>query len=167
MELAWGKCRHWLTKLVNGEPTGTTVEIPAPADGTLQLNPTKGDKKEAVIEGGEVEAVKYNKNKYEVQFEIRQGNEDGSPRQKPVEDADGVIEGEYRYVCQPENTDVEGIVIDRCIASCEDSLNMSDGGRWKYTIDAMKPKKGTTVKWAKITAPTEENGSPTIATTNS
>lgn len=162
MELAWGKNRHWLTQLVNGEPTGTTVEIATPADGTLQLNPTKGDKKEAIVEGGDIEAVKFGSNKYEVVFEIRQGNDDGTPRRKPIEDIDGVIEGEYRYVCQPENTDVEGIVIDRCAVSCEDSLNMSDGGRWKYTLAAMKPKSGATVKWAKITAPANSNGAPTI-----
>lgn len=167
MELAWGKCRHWLTKLVNGKPNGTTVEIYTPADGTLQLNPTKGDKKEAIIEGGEVEAVKYNKNKYAVEFEIRQGNEDGTARKKPVEDIDGVIEGEYQYVCQPENTEVEGIVLDRTVVSCEDSLNMSDGGRWKYTIDAMKPESGATVKWNKIVAPTDKDKAPTIVTTPS
>lgn len=159
MELGWGHNRHWLNKLNNGEPTEIYIEIPTPADGTFQLNPTKGEKKEALVEGGDVEAIKYNKNKYDVQFEIRQGNEDGTPRQKPVEDTDGVVPGEYRYISQPENPDVEGIVIDRCVASCEDSANMSDGGRWKYTIDALKPKTGNTVKWRKITV---ENGKPTV-----
>lgn len=154
MELAWGKNRHWLIPLTNGEPDTTkAIELPTPADGTLQLNPTKGDKKEAIIEGGEVEAVKYNKNKYEVVFEIRQGNEDGTPRKKPIEDSDGVIAGEYQYLCQPENINVEGLKIDRCVVSCEDSLNMSDGGRWKYTVDALKPKNGNTVKWALIEDP--------------
>lgn len=159
MELAWGKCRHWLNKLTNGEPSESYIEIPTPADGTLQLTPTKGDKKEALVEGGDTEAVKYAKNKHAVVFEIRQGNEDGTPRKKPIEDEDGVISGEYRYICQPENTNVEGIVIDRCVASCEDSLNMSDGGRWKYTVDALKPKTGTQVKWRKITV---ANNKPTV-----
>lgn len=159
MELAWGKNRHWLNKLTNGEPSETYIEIPTPADGTFQLNPTKGDKKEAIIEGGDVEAVKYNKNKHAVEFEIRQGNEDGTPRKKPIEDEDGVIPGEYRYINQPENPDVEGIVIDRCVVSCEDSLNMTDGGRWKYTIDALKPKTGNQVKWRKITV---ANDKPTV-----
>lgn len=159
MELAWGKNKHWLEKLNNGEPSGEFIEIYTPAEGTYQLNPTKGDKKEALVEGGDVEAVKYNKNKYDVQFEVRQGNEDGTPRKKPIEDVDGVIEGEYRYISQPENVEVEGIVIDRCVVSCEDSLNMTDGGRWKYTIDALKPKTGNTVKWRKITV---ANNKPTV-----
>ncbi len=159
MELAWGKNKHWLEKIANGEPSGTFIELPTPVEGTYQLNPTKGDKKEALVEGGDVEAVKYNKNKYDVQFEIRQGNEDGTPRKKPIEDADGVIDGEYRYISQPENTAVEGIVIDRCVVSCEDSLNMTDGGRWKYTIDALKPKAGNQVKWRKITV---SSNKPTV-----
>ena len=159
MELAWGKNKHWLEKHNNGKPSGEFIEIYTPAEGTYQLNPTKGDKKEALVEGGDVEAVKYNKNKYDVQFEVRQGNEDGTPRKKPIEDVDGVIEGEYRYISQPENVEVEGIVIDRCVVSCEDSLNMTDGGRWKYTIDALKPKTGNTVKWRKITV---ANNKPTV-----
>lgn len=160
MELAWGKCKHWLIPLVNGTPDNTkAIEIPTPVDGTLQLTPTKGDKKEALVEGGDTEAVKYNKNKYQVAFEIRQGNEDGTPRDKPIEDVDGTIDGEYMYLCQPENTDVEGIKIDRCVISCEDSLNMSDGGRWKYTIDVLKPKTGVAVKWDIIEDPTSITGS--------
>ncbi len=155
MELAWGKNKHWLIPLVDGVPDKTkAIVIPTPVDGTLQLNTTKGDKQEALIEGGETEAVKYKRNKYAVEFEIRQGNEDGTPRKKPIEDSDGVIDGEYQYLCQPENPAVEGLEIDRCIVSCEDSLNMSDGGRWKYTIDALTPKEGDTVKWAIITDPT-------------
>ena len=156
MELAWGKNKHWLVPLVNGEPDNDkAISLYTPVEGTLQLNPTKGEKKEGLVEGGEVEAVKYNKNKYEVGFEIRQGNEDGSPRKKPVDDEDGVVPGEYQYLCQPENAEVEGIRIDRCVVSCEDSLNMSDGGRWKYTIDAMKPKTGNTIKWEIIKDPKE------------
>ncbi len=157
MELAWGKNKHWLVPIVNGEPDNSkAIELYTPVNGTLQLNPTKGDKKEGLIEGGEVEAVKYNKNKYNVGFEIRQGNNDGSPRKKPVEDIDGVVSGEYKYLCQPENTAVEGIRIDRCVVSCEDSLNMTDGGRWKYTIDALKPKQGNTIKWEVIEDPKEQ-----------
>ena len=155
MDLAWGKNKHWLRKLSNGENnTNPWIAIPTPAEGTLQLNPTKGTKQEAKIEGGELEAVRYGKNTQQVIFEIRQGNEDGTPRKKPVEDFDGVVPGEYEYLCQPENAEVQGIRIDRCVVSCEDTLNMTDGGRWKYTIDALKPKTGNSVKWEVIEDPT-------------
>ncbi len=158
MELAWGKNKHWLRKL-SKETNNTNPWIPlfTPVEGTLQLNPTKGQKQEAKIEGGEMEAIKYAKNTQQVVFEIRQGNEDGTPRKKPVDDIDGVVAGEYEYLCQPENPEVEGIKVDRCVVSCEDSLNMTDGGRWKYTIDVLKPKTGNSVKWEVIEDPTASN----------
>lgn len=155
MELAWGKCKVWTSKLSNGNPT-TWNEWPTPVENTTNLTPSKGDKKEAKIEGGDNEAVKYNKNTYLAELEIRQGNDDGTPRKKPVEDVDGVVEGEYALRVQPENAEVEGFIFDRCVISCEDSWNSEDGGRWKYTFDALKPKEGNTVKWQVVKDPTFE-----------
>lgn len=152
MELAWGKCRVFTAKLTSGTP-GEYKEWPTPVEDSLQLNPTKGDKLEATVEGGEPEATRRKRNKHEVVFEIRQGNEDGTPRKKPYDDVDGVIDGEFCLLIQPENIEVEGIKIDRCVISCEDSLNMADGGRWKYTFDVLKPTTGNQVKWEKITVP--------------
>lgn len=154
MELAWGKCKVWTSKLEKGKPT-TWKEWPTPVEDSTNLTPTKGDKKEAKIEGGEYEAVKYGKNTYLVELEVRQGNEDGTPRTKPVEDIDGVVEGEYAMKLQPEDATVAGFTIDRCIISCEDSWNTADGGRWKYTFDALKPSEGNTVKWGVIEDPTK------------
>lgn len=152
MELAWGKCRLFVAPLTSGTE-GQYTEWPTPVEDTLQLTPTKGDKQEAKIEGGDLEAVKYKKNTHILELEIRQGNEDGTPRSKPVTDVDGVVTGEYAVMLQPENAQVEGIKIDRCVISCEDSLNMSDGGRWKYTFDVLKPTTGNQVKWQVIEVP--------------
>lgn len=152
MILAWGKPKIWISKLNNGEPT-TWIEINTPVESTTQLTTTKGDKKEAKIEGGDNEAVKYNRSTYLIEFEIRQGNEDGTPRKKPVDDEDGVIEGEYAFKLQPEDKTVEGLVFDKCVLSCEDTWNAEDGGRWKYTVDALKPTKGKTLKWQVVEDP--------------
>ena len=149
MELAWGKAQVQYAKLTGGEP-GTFKAFPYSVDGSLQLTPTKGDKLEANIEGGEPEAVKYKKNTFTLEFEIRQGNEDGTPRKKPIEDEDGVINGEYAIRIMPEDNSVEGIQIDRCVLSLEDSFNTADGGRWKYTVDVLKPKSGNQIKWKVI-----------------
>lgn len=151
MELAWGKAQVQYAKLNNGTP-GEFKAFPYSVEDSLQLNPTKGDKLEATIEGGEPEAVKYKRNKYDLVFEIRQGNEDGTPRKKPIEDEDGVIAGEYALKIRPEDPEVEGIQIDRCVLSCEDSFNTADGGRWRYTVDVLKPNAGNQIKWAKISA---------------
>ena len=47
------------------------IDIPTPVENSTKLTPTKGAKKEAKIEGGENEAVKYAANTYTFEFEIR------------------------------------------------------------------------------------------------
>lgn len=153
MVIGWGKPNIWISKLEGGSPT-TWIKVNTPVENTTTLTTTKGDKKEAKIEGGENEAVKYNRNTYLIEFEIRQGNDDGTPRKKPVEDEDGVIAGEYAFKLQPEDPTVEGVVFDRAVLSCEDTWNAEDGGRWKYSVDALKPSTGNTLKWAVVTDPT-------------
>lgn len=157
MELAWGEQKHWLIPLVDGEPSSDKEKIitlyPI-VDGTMQLNPTKGDKKEAIVEGGDVEAVRYSKNKNQVQFEMRKGLDNGENRKELLEHNDGIVPGEYQYLCQPENPKVEGLKIDRCIVSIEDTYNAADGARWRFTLDALKPKFGNQVKSEIIQDPT-------------
>lgn len=159
MTLSWGKCKIWIAKLVKNESgkwePGEWKAIPTPVENSTQLQTTKGDKKEAKIEGGENEAVKYGRSTYLLEFEIRAGNENGVPREKPFKDEDGVIAGEYALMLQPEDAEVQGIQIDTGTLSCEDTWSSEDGSKWKYTLDALKPASGNTVKWAVITDPTE------------
>lgn len=105
MELSWGKCTIKIGKLQSsGEAPSSWIDIPTPVENSTKLTPTKGAKKEAKIEGGENEAVKYAANTYTFEFEIRAGK----GRRKPVEDTDGVITGEYAVKLQPEDKTVEG-----------------------------------------------------------
>lgn len=149
MEIAWGKPKIWVAPLVSGTP-GEWEELPTPAEGTTTLTPTKGDKKEAKIEGGENEAVKYNRNTYLLEFSIRLGK----GREKPFDDVDGVISGEYAIMVQPEDPTVEGIKIDKCVMSLEDSYSVEEGIMLKYAADVLKPTSGNQVKYEVITDPT-------------
>lgn len=107
-----GKCTIKIGKLQdNGEAPSSWVDVPTPVENSTKLTPTKGQKKEAKIEGGENEAVKYAASTYALEFEIRA--EKG--RKKPIEDVDGVIADEYSIKLQPEDRTVEGIKIDRCV----------------------------------------------------
>ena len=116
MELSWGKCTIKIGKLQSsGEAPSSWIDIPTPVENSTKLTPTKGAKKEAKIEGGENEAVKYAANTYTFEFEIRAGK----GRRKPVEDTDGVITGEYAVKLQPEDKTVEGIIIDRSVLSSQ------------------------------------------------
>lgn len=143
MELSWGKPTIKIGKLgANGAAPTTLIDIPTPVENSTKLTPTKGAKKEAKIEGGENEAVKYAANTYVFEFEIRAGK----GRAKPVEDVDGVISGEYAVKLQPEDSSVEGIIIDRSTMSMEETFDTENGKKWKYTFDVLKPKTGNQVK---------------------
>lgn len=143
MELSWGKPTIKIGKLGDGgKAPSSWIDIPTPVENSTKLTPTKGAKKEAKIEGGENEAVKYAANTYTFEFEIRAGK----GRAKPVEDVDGVISGEYAVKLQPEDPTVEGIVIDRSTMSMEETFDTDNGKKWKYTFDVLKPAIGNQVK---------------------
>lgn len=142
--LSWGMPKLKIGKLgANSEAPTSWIDIPTPVENSTKLTPTKGNKQEAKIEGGDNEAVRYGKNTYVLEFEIRAAK----GRQKPVEDNDGIIEGEYALKLQPEDPTVEGIIIERGVLSMEPTYDTENGTKWKYTLDALKPATGNTVKF--------------------
>lgn len=143
-ELSWGKPTIKIGKnQANGDAPSAWIEIPTPVENSTKLTPTKGSKVEAKLEGGDNEAVRYGKNTFQFEFEIRAAK----GRKKPVEDNDGVIEGEFSLKLQPENPTVEGVVIDRGTLSMEPTFDTENGTKWKYTLDVLKPKSGNSVKF--------------------
>lgn len=148
-EVNWGLPRQFVKKL--GDPTVKIIEIYRPVESSTQLTTTKGEKKEAKIEGGENEAVKYNKNTYALATAVRQLTEDGKHRPKPLPDSDGIIEGEYEYWLQPEDPTAIGMHMARCKISVEDNWNATDGGNWTYTFDAIKDGTKDQVEWGTVT----------------
>lgn len=143
-ELSWGKPKIEFGKVGadGAAPTTWTVLPYVPVENSTKLTPTKGNKFEAKVEGGEVEAVKYGKNSYSFEFEIRAAK----GRTKPIEDEDGVVNDEYAIRLTPENPECEGILIDRSVASVEDTFDTQEGKKWKYVFDVLKPKSGKQVK---------------------
>lgn len=153
-QLAWGRPTIEFGKCgADGTaPTEWKKLEYVPVENSTKLNTTKGDKKEAKVEGGEVEAVKYGKNTYSLEFEVRAAK----GRTKPIEDEDGVVHGEYAVRLTPEDSTVEGILIDRSIVSVEDTFGTEEGKKWKYTFDVLKPAEGNQVKPYTAPAPTPE-----------
>ncbi|WP_294470914.1 hypothetical protein [uncultured Bacteroides sp.] len=143
-QLSWGKPTIEFGKCgANGAlPTEWTKLSCDPVEGSTKLTPTKGEKKEAKVEGGENEAVKYARNTYAFEFEIRAAK----GRVKPILDSDGVVEGEYAFRVTPEDATCEGILIERSIVSLEESYDTAEGRKWKYTVDVLKPNEGNQVK---------------------
>lgn len=152
--LGWGKPRIFYSLLGDNDATTTWHEMPTPAEGTSELQTTKGDKQEAKIEGGENEDVRYAKSTYVFSFDIRAAK----GRTKPIPDSDGLVTGNYAICVQPEDPTVNGFKMSRTTVSVENLFNTSEGGVWRYTFDALKPADNSDqVKWGVITV-TESGG---------
>lgn len=95
--LAWGKPRIFVKDL--DEASAKWKEVPTPVENSTQLTPTKGDKKEAKVEGGENEDVRYSKNTYALAYQIRIAK----GKVMPFEHDDGIIAHNYAVAVQPED----------------------------------------------------------------
>lgn len=144
--LSWGKPTIKVKKL--GDESSTAVEFKTPVEDSTQLTTSKGDKTEAKVEGGGIEAVKYKRNTYALEFTIRLAKGE----KKPIDDLDGVISGEYSLELTPEEAGAVGITMERCILSVEDAYTSADGITLKYTADAMIPEdNGAQVTYTNLT----------------
>lgn len=152
--LSWGKPTIEFGKCgADGAAPTAWTKLPCdPVENSTKLTPTKGEKKEAKVEGGEIEAVKYAKNTFVFEFEIRAA----LGRSKPIEDKDGIVQDEYAFRLTPENAECEGILIDRSVVSVEETFDTAEGKKWKYTADVLKPASGNQVK--PYTAPAAPEG---------
>lgn len=150
--LGWGKPKMFAKNLDN--PKSPWITFPTPVVDSTEMTPTKGEKKEAKIEGGEYEDVKYSKNTYAVGFKIRAAKN----REKPIADVDGVIEGNWAFVLQPEDPSTPGFVMRKSTASIEDSFTASEGGVWAYLFDALKDGDHQQVEWGVITVTKDNEG---------
>jgi hypothetical protein len=140
--LSWGKPT---IKFVDDK--GATIDIKNIVEGSTQLIPTKGTRREAPLEGGGYADLAYNKNTYVFEFEIYAVKGES----KPVVDVDGVVEKHYSVKLQPEDPTVEGIVIEEAAISVEETYSAEIGKKWKYTCDVITPETGASVKHEVVT----------------
>ncbi|MBQ3679818.1 MAG: hypothetical protein IJP79_07240 [Paludibacteraceae bacterium] len=114
------------------------IKIDTPVDGTSQLETADGDKTEAIEEGGAVVDTYTKKSKYTFSFELFQKK--GAT--KPIQDSDGVIMDNYAIRLTPEDSTCTGFIFKKASVSSQTTWNSADGGRWKYTFDALQPASG-------------------------
>lgn len=149
-EIGWGKPTI-ICKKIGGD---AYIKFPAGIENSTILSTTKGAKKEAKIEGGENEDVRYGKNTYALAVEIR----DAKNRKRPLVDHDGIVEGEYEVWLQPEDKTLNGIYIAEAVVSVEDKWSAENGTSRVYTFDALKPADGSDqVKHGVVTITGEGN----------
>jgi len=143
--LSWGKPTIKVTKL--DDTSATAITFKTPVEDSTQLTTTKGDKTEAKVEGGGIEAVKYKRNTYALEWTIRLAKGE----KKPITDLDGVVSGEYSLELTAEESGAVGITMERCILSVEDAYTSADGITLKYTADAMIPEdNGSQVEYTNL-----------------
>lgn len=149
--LSWGKCRILKCDSVNGAPsenlTLTTdlddwTAVDTPKEDTTKLTATAGNEVTATEEGGETVDVRYNKNSFELEFDIFV-KKNGT---RPFPDDDGLIAGEHSILVIPEDEDCEGLQIDRAHGRVEQSYSTADGILLHYVFKALKPAAGKMVK---------------------
>ena len=156
-KIGWGKPDVYVKDL---ETVGAKWQkVPTPIEDSTELSTEKGDKLEALIEGGEAEDVKYKSNKYTLAYGIRRMKN----RAMPFADVDGVISHRYAVAIVPEDPTAPGCLIDNSIVSAEDVYNAADGSSVTYTHDVLKPTSGNAVKFGTITV-TESGGEITSIT---
>lgn len=142
MVLGWGKPRIFIKEL--DKESAKWVEVPTPAEGSVQLTTTKGSKTEAKLEGGANEDVKYGSNTYALAYQIRVAKD----KTMPFTNVDGIVPGNYALLLQPEDaTTPSGIYMAKTVVSAEDTFTSADGGSITYTHDALKPDTGSQIEW--------------------
>lgn len=162
--LAWGRPRIFVKDL--DAVTPVWVELYTPVLDSTELTPTKGEKMEALVEGGDAEDVRYKRSKYALTYSIRKSKGLGSAsvRVLPFHSVDGVVEHHFAVLLQPEDATCEGFHIGETAVSVDDSWKAAEGAIWQVTHDALRPSFGDTVKWGVVSI-TGEAGSEKISFT--
>ena len=133
--LSWGKPRIFVKALVNG---GVLRELPTAVEGSVNLETTEGDKTEAKVEGGEIEAVRYNKSTYKLSMQIRM--KAGS--KMPFANQDGLVNDNYEVTLAPENVEAYGFRMNEAKVSVKTSFTTADGILVDVAFDALKNQAG-------------------------
>lgn len=143
--IGWGKPRIFIKPA--GESTKWT-ELPTPVENSTELQPTKGEKKEAKIEGGGNDDIMYSRATYAVVYAIRKKK----GRKRPIPHIDGVATAHYSIALQPEDPECEGFKIDDTVVTVDDSFNSAEGAAWGIQHDAISPANPSenTVKWGTV-----------------
>ena len=136
----WGAPQLEICKLENGvlPSSPSWIKLDTPAEGTVSLETTEGEKTEALDEAGAVVDTRKKKNKFSLKFSLfeKKGKE------KPIEDEDGLITDNYAIRLTPEDKTTYGFILKKCAVSFQYTFSAADGGRWVYTFDALVPEEG-------------------------
>lgn len=164
--ISWGQPNIGIFKY----PAGTSsfevgkdslfTKVDTPANGTTSIEVEDGEKHEAEIEGGQIEAVKYDADKYQLVFDIRRA----AGRKTLANDKDGVINGTFAFVIQPEDENAPGVLIEAATLKKSPAYSSADGIMDHYVSDVLLPLKGNSVKIGSVSWGTGVSSSGVVTT---
>lgn len=137
--ILWGKPAITIAAATGSTVTSTALTVDTPVMDSTQLNTERGEKHEANIEGGGNEAVRYDKGKFTLEFEVRFAND----RTLPLSDvsADGNIQGEWKVTVADSVSAASApqVSLNKCVASYEDMYSADEGARRHYYFESVVP----------------------------
>ena len=141
--LSWGKPTVEFGILGSGGAAPTTwTELPEIVEDTAQLTTEEGETMEAPQEGGELVDSRTKASKYSFALSLFAKKGDT----KPIEDANGVVLGNYAIRLTPEDPETPGFIMDKTSVSVQETWNSAEGLRWIYTFRGLKPATGNILK---------------------
>lgn len=145
--ISWGKPQIAVGPANSLKTANAYALLPTPAEDTTQLTPTKGEKEEAKVEGGEVEAVKTKAGTTELVMKIRKAQ--GRTLPSVLLDAnsdDGYTKNNVSVALQPENDAAPGFYSGEAAVSILDSYTAKEGAFWEITFNPVIPSTGAIKK---------------------
>ena len=144
--LMWGACEIEATPITgSGATVSAAVTINAPAEGQTTLTPTQGTKQEARIEGGDVEAVRYQASTYQL---VARERVNADQKTEMFGNGEGNVPGEFEVELTPtENATAPKLTIARASVNVQYEYNATDGAFFIYTFDILKPSSGAAISF--------------------
>lgn len=148
--ISWGKCELLVGMYdTNGDGSIESLKramkkLATPVNGSTSINIEEGEKHEAEIEGGGNEAVKYDKDKFSIEFDIRRAK--GRATIGTGGTRLGQLPGEWALALQAEDPTAPSILVERSNIKHTLSYTSTDGIYDHYVVDALEPKEGDSIK---------------------
>ena len=148
-KILWGKPDITLTVVsgsssANPKTASANLTVPTPVADSTQLTTQAGDRHTADIEGGGYEAIRYDKNSFQLEFSVRFAE----GRTMPFEDVshDGVVLGTYKVEVAGGDTSVK-MTMNEASVRYEDEYSADDGARRHFYCESIVPATGDQIAW--------------------
>jgi hypothetical protein len=158
-QISWGKPRIFIG--AKGAISSTAKfyqELSTPVDGSTNLTANDGDKKEALIEGGEAEAKKQNAATYELTMQVRMAKDRKLPfalhDSSTDAGANDYTKGEVSIILQPQDKQAPGFLVEAASVAIKETFTSEEGAVWEMTFYPVVNSGHDAVQWKTVTVPT-------------